>query len=66
VSGKDLIKVLCKFGYYLRSQRGSHVVLKHPDRKTVTVPDHKTVKRGLVSRIIKTAGISREELIKNL
>ena len=66
VSGMQIIKILCKYGYYIRSQRGSHIVLKHPERKPVTVPDHKEIKRGLVLEIIKTAQISREEFIENL
>jgi len=66
VSGKDLVRVLSKFGYYVRAQRGSHITLKHPYQKPVTVPNHPEVKRGLVLEIIKTAGISREELNDNL
>lgn len=66
VSGRELVKVLLRFGYYVRAQKGSHITLKHPHRKPVTVPNHPEIKRGLVLEIIKTAGISREELIGNL
>ena len=39
-SGKDVIKALSKIGYYVRDQKGSHVHLRHPYRKPLTLPDH--------------------------
>lgn len=64
IGGKELIKVLCGMGYYVRSRKGSHVTLKHPDRKTLTVPYHNELKKKLLLSIIKDAGLSREEFLR--
>jgi predicted RNA binding protein YcfA (HicA-like mRNA interferase family) len=46
ISGKKLVKVLTKLGYYVRDQKGSHIHLRHPIRKPLTVPAHKIIARG--------------------
>ena len=63
ISGDDLIKVLEKVGYRAVRQRGSHVRLKASDKPSLTIPRHKTIKTGLLLKIIKDAGLSREEFI---
>lgn len=65
ISGRELIKILLKAGFYPHHQTGSHVILKRdipPCR--ITVPDHKTIKRGLLRSIINEAGLTREEFLK--
>jgi len=64
LSGKEIIKVLEKIGYRQIRQRGSHIRLGCPNRKSVTVPDYKAVSRGLLRKIIRDAEISREEFEK--
>ena len=66
ISGKKLIKVLSKIGYYVRDQRGSHVHLRHPVRNPLTVPAHKTIARGTLKSILKDAEISIDELLELL
>jgi len=61
ISGDDLIKVLGKIGYRVVRQRGSHVRLKAPGKPSLTVPRHKTIKPGLLRKILKDVGLSREE-----
>jgi predicted RNA binding protein YcfA (HicA-like mRNA interferase family) len=61
VSGKEMIKALKKTGYSVVRQNGSHIRLKHPNRKSVTVPDHKELGLGLTLRILKDAGLSPKE-----
>ena len=63
VSGKDVIKALSKIGYYVRDQKGSHVHLRHPYRKPLTVPDHPEIARGTLRAIIKEAGLTVEEFL---
>jgi len=63
VSGKKIIKALSKIGYYVRSQKGSHIHLRHPHRMPLTVPDHKEVKRTTLKSILKAADISVNEFI---
>lgn len=65
ISGDDFVKVLEKFGYAVVRQKGSHVRLRHstdPQRKSLTVPRHKTLKRGLLHRLLRDARITEEQL----
>jgi len=40
--------------------RGSHYVLKHPQRAAISIPRHREVKVGLLISKIKAAGLTRE------
>ena len=66
VSGKKLIKALLKIGYYVRDQEGSHIHLRHPFRKPLTIPNHKEIARGTLRKIIKDADLTVEEFRKLL
>ena len=61
LSGKELIKLLLKIGYWMRDQEGSHVHLRHSWRKPLTVPNHKTIACGTLRTIIREANLTREE-----
>jgi predicted RNA binding protein YcfA (HicA-like mRNA interferase family) len=53
VSGREAIRVFEQLGYAVVRQRGSHIRLRHatdPSRKPLTVPDHRTLKPGLLMR----------------
>ena len=56
-----VIKAFERLGYDVARVRGSHYVLKHPDRSTISIPRHRTVKIGLLLSKIKAAGITPEE-----
>jgi predicted RNA binding protein YcfA (HicA-like mRNA interferase family) len=68
LSGKEVVKILSKFGFEVISQRGSHVKLKRilPDRtkQTLTVPLHDELDKGTLKAIIRQASryIPEEEL----
>jgi predicted RNA binding protein YcfA (HicA-like mRNA interferase family) len=49
-------------------KRGSHVVLKHADGRLTVVPVHsgEEIGTGLLNKIIKDTGLSKEEFIKLL
>lgn len=66
LSGREIIKILGKAGFYFHHQKGSHIVLRSDKAPftRVVVPDHKTVKRGMLRGIIREAGLSREEFLK--
>jgi predicted RNA binding protein YcfA (HicA-like mRNA interferase family) len=49
LSGKQVIKILQKIGYYIRDQKGSHVHLRHPIRPPLTIPNHREVARAELS-----------------
>ena len=63
VPASHLIKALLKFGYYIRSQQGSHVQLRHPICPPLTIPNHKEIARGTLRAIIRQAGLSIDQLI---
>lgn len=65
VSGQEIIRALERFGFVVASQRGSHVKLRR-DGKICIVPDHKEVKKGTLSGILRQAGISTDEFMKAL
>ena len=41
ISGEKAVKIFTKFGYQLGHQTGSHIIIFHPDRLTLSVPNHK-------------------------
>ena len=64
VSGREAIKALCRAGFRVVRQRGSHVRLeKIIEDKVIklTVPLHKSLKKGTLRRIIKDAGLTVQE-----
>lgn len=62
LSGKKLIKLLQKMGYYIRSQEGSHIHLRHPLKPPLTIPNHREIARGTLRAILRQAGIHPDEL----
>ena len=66
ISGKELVKVFLKDGWYKVSQKGSHIKLKKDlkpvGRPTIIIPQHKVLKKGTLSAILKDSGISLEKL----
>ncbi|MDO8492253.1 MAG: type II toxin-antitoxin system HicA family toxin [bacterium] len=67
VSGKEAVNKFKKIGYLVTRQKGSHVRLvptgNNPVQKSFTIPLHKTLKPGLLSQLIKDAGITVKEFI---
>jgi len=66
LSGREIIKALEKIGYHEVRQRGSHIRLFCLNKKSITVPDHKTISRGLLRKILRDVELSREEFKKLL
>jgi len=55
ISFQQLIKKVTELGFQKTRQKGSHIRFAHPDGRKTTIPDHghKTVPRGLLSKIIR-------------
>ena len=68
LSRRDVIRALQRAGFEIHHQRGSHVILKqtNPPHLRIPVPDHKTIKRGLLRAIIREAGLTPEQFEKLL
>jgi predicted RNA binding protein YcfA (HicA-like mRNA interferase family) len=67
VSARDCIRALEKAGFYVARQKGSHITLRRnqpPGR--VTVPNHRTLKPGTLSRILKDAGRTVDKFLELL
>jgi predicted RNA binding protein YcfA (HicA-like mRNA interferase family) len=60
---RELLSFLLRNGYVEDRQTGSHLILKHPERKTVVVPVHrgKDLPKGLFLRILKDSGYTIED-----
>ncbi len=67
ISGKKLVNILLKSGFYLSSITGSHHILKHNNGRKVIVPCHsnETLGPGLLNKIIKKdLGMTKFEFFK--
>jgi predicted RNA binding protein YcfA (HicA-like mRNA interferase family) len=60
----ELFRLLKKDGWNEIRQKGSHVIMEHPEKQEqLTVPYHasKEVKKGLLTAILKQAGIKTKK-----
>jgi len=67
ISGKDLINIFTKLGFFIVRQRGSHVQLEKINESEIiklTIPMHQQLKKGTLSHIIKASKINEKELEK--
>ena len=64
LSGKTVIKALNKVGFYVKRQKGSHIVLRRNiPYSQVVVPDHKSIDTGTLASILDGANLTTEEFI---
>jgi predicted RNA binding protein YcfA (HicA-like mRNA interferase family) len=66
VSGRQAIRVLERVGYEVVRQRGSHIRLRDasdPEHLPVTVLDHRSLKPGLLRKILRDANLTVDEFI---
>jgi len=67
ISGKSAVKAFQKFGWLIRGQVGSHVVMtKEGQRANLSIPQHKELAQGTLRKLIKNAGISVEDFLDKL
>ena len=65
VSGADAVRALERLGFEVARQRGSHIVLRRASQGCV-VPNHRELKIGTLSGVLKQAGVSVEEFVNAL
>ena len=64
VSGKECIKALGKAGFYIKRQKGSHIILCRDEPfAEVVIPNHKTLDKGTLRAIIRQAELDVDEFI---
>lgn len=66
LKGKELIRILEKFGFEVVRSRGSHFLLRHPDGRTTTVPVHsaEVLGPGLLRSILRDVELTADDLIR--
>ncbi len=64
VRPQQLIRALQRTGWQLDRVRGSHYILVHPElRRALPVPFHnRDLKAGTLAGILRSAGLTREQL----
>lgn len=63
LSGAQIIRILGRLGFIVARQNGSHVVLRKGSSVCV-VPNHKEVKVGTLTGVLRQAGLSAEEFLR--
>jgi predicted RNA binding protein YcfA (HicA-like mRNA interferase family) len=66
ISGKKAVKAFGRIGYIVEHQTGSHMILSHPERQTLSVPDHKELAPGLLRGIIRGSGLTVDAFLRYL
>ena len=68
IKAEKLVKALKRAGFEPVRQRGSHLRLKHPDGRVVTIPINQgqDIGRGLLRKILRDADLNVDELINLL
>ena len=67
LSGQVVKRALERAGFYLKRQRGSHIVLRRDAPfAQVVVPDHGTVDTGTLSHILDAADLTVDEFLRLL
>ena len=64
VSGDQFVTAMRRIGYEWDRTVGSHMILVHPTRPTLSVPRHRELGRGLLRQLIRDADLSRAEFVR--
>jgi predicted RNA binding protein YcfA (HicA-like mRNA interferase family) len=65
VSGAEAVRALQKLGFVVLRQKGSHVMMRRGTSGCV-VPQHRELKIGTLSGLLKQAGVTADEFIEAL
>jgi predicted RNA binding protein YcfA (HicA-like mRNA interferase family) len=64
LSGRTVVKALKKAGFYVKRQKGSHIILRRDvPFAQVVVPDHKSMDTGTLANILDGADLTAEEFL---
>ena len=65
ISGAQAVKALCRIGYEVDTQEGSHIVLRHsrPPHRRLSVPNHKELAKGTFRALIRATGLTVSEFV---
>jgi predicted RNA binding protein YcfA (HicA-like mRNA interferase family) len=65
-SGQDAIRAFQKLGYQVDHQTGSHIILRHPQMRRLTVPNHRELAKGTLRALIREAGLAKDQFVNLL
>jgi len=65
-SGPAAVRAFEKLGYQVDHQTGSHIILRHPQMRRLTVPNHRELAKGTLRALIREAGLTKEEFSRLL
>ena len=65
-SGADAVRAFRKIGYEVDHQTGSHMILRHPSGRRLTVPNHREFAKGTLRALIRDAGLTKEQFVELL
>ena len=65
-SGPDAVKAFGKIGYSADHQTGSHIILRHPSGRRLTIPNHRELAKGTLRALIREAGLTKEQFVELL
>ena len=60
-SGADAVRAFRSLGYEVDHQTGSHIILRHPSQRRLTVPNHRELAKGTLRALIREAGLTKEQ-----
>ena len=69
ISGREMGRILVRLGFYLKSQKGSHMkfVRERDMRKEIIiVPDHKVLQKGTLNDILKKVDLRNIDDLRKL
>lgn len=67
ISGKETIQAFERVGWKVSRREGSHIIMtKAGMAVTLSVPDHREVRRGTLRSLIRKAGLTVEEFVSLL
>jgi predicted RNA binding protein YcfA (HicA-like mRNA interferase family) len=65
-SGQQVVAVRQQFGFRVRRQHGSHIIMRRDDPFAQTVvPNHRELDRGTLRAILRQADISVEDFLRS-
>ncbi len=64
LSARQVVGAPESLGWHVARQRGSHIIVTKPRHlASLSVPDHREVARGTLRSLIRSAGLTVEELV---
>lgn len=66
LSCNKVVQILEKIGFQKIRQKGSHLIMSHPDGRITTIPIHNNepIGKGLLKEIIEDSKMTKDEFMK--